>query len=219
MKKLLTALICSFSALPLLAASTCQTRVDKNINKTTAEKVMYCLNDEPEVTPVTKEPEVILANVYTVKYPKQNNQSQTKTQQSAQERTTKVYSPTPVAMRYYQRDVYPPFRNDILPHFSSVSADDTAITALRNERLEQEKPARKIVKQKKTYTKTKSKKKMVKKVVSQTATTVEEKEAQTLQEDPLTTNLTTDAYSQDFPGISATPADFGYNDTDPALQQ
>ena len=50
MKKFLVFAVCSFVVSPLLAASTCVSRVDKNLDKSTAEKIDFCLTEEVDLT-------------------------------------------------------------------------------------------------------------------------------------------------------------------------
>ena len=125
MKKYFSIFVFSLAAVPVFAAaSTCETRVDKHQGATTAERVEYCLTEEPaaETQDVT---EVILSDVYSVQYP------QPKAKKSApQQEETKIYSKEPVSMEYLDRDDYPAFRNDILPSFSDEQAHKTAMEAI-----------------------------------------------------------------------------------------
>lgn len=126
MKKLFSFFVLSAAAAPLLAAvSTCETRVDKHQDASTAQRVEYCLTEEPQEIDETPVTEVVLSDVYSVQYPKQ------KTKQTAsQQQETKTYTQQPISMEYLDRNDYPAFRNDILPRLNDDTAHATALEAL-----------------------------------------------------------------------------------------
>lgn len=219
MKKIVSVLLLIFTAGPLVwAASNCVSRVDKNLDKTTAEKVQYCLTEDPEEEPTTEKDEVILTDVYSVKYPRRKNAPAAN---QPQERTIKVYSTAPVEMAYTDQKKYPRFRNDIMPTLSTEEANETALQALQEQRDDKSvskakakaKPAKKPARRPKA--------KPVAKVQAPTqADSQQVRQAQALQNDPLATNPTQDnTVPADFLDDSVMgPSGFGYNATDPAMQ-
>ena len=126
MKKLFSFFVLCVAAAPVLAAvSTCETRVDKHQDASTAERVDYCLTEEPQEADDTPVTEVVLSDVYSVQYPKP------KTKKSATEQeVTKTYTQQPISQEYIDRDDYPAFRNDILPRLNDDSAHAVALEAL-----------------------------------------------------------------------------------------
>lgn len=69
MNKLSILFLLLAAGVPLCAQSTCETRVDRNLDKTTMEKVHYCLT--PEEEPVSdKEPQVIYFSAYDSRAPR-----------------------------------------------------------------------------------------------------------------------------------------------------
>lgn len=222
MKKILFLLLVSFAAAPLLAAaSTCQTRVDNNLDKSTAEKVRRCLTEEPEPendTPVT---EVILSDTYSVQYPKQKTKKK-----NSQPQTIKIYEEQPVSTEFLNRRDYPAFRNDILPSANMETAHDTALEALRGQhkpekKAKAKKPARKTVKKQVPAPKQQPEPARPQAANPNAPAPEQIRQAQQLQADPLSQNPTQDGSVPEgfLDGGVMGPADFGYNATDPAFQQ
>ena len=60
--------VCALLAPAAYAQSTCETRVDRNLDKSTQQKVEYCLTPEPEKAP--NEPRVVYFSSYYVSSPK-----------------------------------------------------------------------------------------------------------------------------------------------------
>lgn len=115
--------------------STCQTRVDENIDKSTTEKVQRCLTAETqEVT--SSSPQVLVAETYDVQYP-QSSQARRSVKQTQSTKTIKTYSPSETYQAYYDSE-YPALRNDILPTPSAEEAHATALKAIRGETEEEE---------------------------------------------------------------------------------
>lgn len=215
MNKLFYFFALSFLAAPLFAAaSTCETRVDKNLDKSTSEKVDRCLTDEVTVDegPVT---EVVLSDTYSVQYPK----PKTKAKKSAQsQQVTRVYTSTPVSQEYLERDDYPAFRNDTLPNINAEQAHEAALQALRpgaKNAKSTAKPAKKNASKP-----TRQKAAPAAQTVPTQTPPAEIAQAQALENDPLYQDVTdggaTPAGFTD--GGVMGPAGFGYNATDPALQ-
>ncbi len=128
MKKLFSIFAFSFAAAPLLAAvSTCETRVDKHPGASTAQRVNYCLTEDPQTQQDTPVTQVILSDVYDVQYP------QPKTAQPAPTQETKIYQPNPISMEYLDKDDYPAFRNDIMPQINAEQAHTSARNALNTQ--------------------------------------------------------------------------------------
>ena len=222
MKKLFSILALIFFATPLvLAASNCAQRVDKNLDKSTSEKVERCLTEEPKAEydgPVT---EVILSDTYSVQFPHPKEQAPAPKQ--PQQKTFQKYSPTPTAMQYTRRQTYPQFRNDVMPSLNDDEAHETALQALQTQRnnsatgksakgskgTKSAKPARKL-----------PRKATAKPTKPAPAVNPQVQQARALQNDPLSTNPTQDnTVPPDFldDGVMG-PAGFGYNATDPAMQ-
>ncbi len=216
MKKLIALIAAVLIGMPALAKSNCQTRVDKNLDKTTSEKIQKCLTEDPVEEDKTPQPEVVLTDTYSVIYPqsksdpkqKQNpkqgqkqSQKQNNTKQTTEQKT---YKPEPVQHEYLDGTTYPSFRNDELPTLNQEEAHDTAMQALKG----YNKPAvTRPAKQNKPAVKPATK-----------TPPQEIQEADALQDDPLATAQSTQLTEfQDDSVLS--PADFGYNDTDPAFQQ
>jgi len=247
MKKFLVFAVCSLAAAPLLTASTCVSRVDKNLDKTTAEKIDFCLTEEEVISDETPATEVIYSDTQNVQYPKKKNKR--KHQASAKQQTTKVYTTSPVSLEYFNRNEYPAFRNDTLPSVNAESAHETALEALRGEKKPAkkaaQKPKRKLKKQKAAPVvppsaeplpapKPKSAIRCATINCSATAETpvvtplstpsaednAEVAQAQALQNDPLSSDNTLDGtVPAGFLDDGVMGADnFGYNATDPAFQ-
>ena len=119
---------------PLVGAvSTCQTRVDDAMDKTTAEKVQRCLTEESQEFN-EEMPKVLVSETYDVEYPGQKRvrqQSSTRTT-----RTVKTYTPSEAYQAYYDSE-YPSLHNDILPTLSAEEAHATALRAIRGETEEE----------------------------------------------------------------------------------
>ena len=215
MKKFLLLAICSFSAPALLAASTCVSRVDKNLDKSTAEKIDFCLTEEVELTEETPATEVIYSDTQSVQYPRPKTKRQQKA--SAKQQTTKVYTTSPVSLEYFNREEYPSFRNDTLPSINAESAHETALEALREEK----KPA-KTTKPKRTINKQSKQKTVAPASQAKSAQTPasEVAQAQALQNNPLAQdNTAAGSVPPDFLDDGVLGSDnFGYNATDPAFQ-
>ena len=93
------------------AQSTCETRVDRNLDKTTQQKVEYCLTPEPEKVP--NEPRVVYFSSYYATSPKPN--AKVKIPRYI-EQPGKKYKETPLSRNreYWEAVVYPLFENDTL---------------------------------------------------------------------------------------------------------
>ena len=213
MKKFLVFAVCSFLASPLLAASTCVSRVDKNLDKSTAEKIDFCLTEEVDLTEEAPSTELIFSDTQDVQYPKRKNKRSAKT--SAPKQDNKVYIQPPVSLEYSDRNEYPSFRNDTLPSINAETAHETALEALRGHK----KPAKKIVKKSKPQKAAKAAAPNKQPQPVQTPA-AEVAQAQALQNDPLTQNNTDNGIvPADFLDDGVLGSDnFGYNATDPALQ-
>lgn len=226
MKKIISAVFL-FSALPVFAASTCEQRVDKNLNKSTAQKVSLCLTPPEELPASEDATRVIYYNASSAK-PKAKDRTQPDENQKP-----KIYKDQgkPVNKEYVGKRTYPPFVNDVVSSEDEKNADETAMQALAAGRKPSArtdaKPARKV--------KTEAKPKAVKKVTVQTSAPKtpsvlldngdgtplsEVVQAQALENDPVTQNYTDGGaapagFLQD---DLMTGESFGYNNTDPALQ-
>ena len=93
------------------AQSTCETRVDRNLDKTTQQKVEYCLTPEPEKVP--NEPRVVYFSSFYATSPKPN--AKVKIPRYI-EQPGKKYKETPLSRNreYWEAVVYPLFENDTL---------------------------------------------------------------------------------------------------------
>lgn len=214
MKKLFLFLTVSLAAGSLFAAvSNCQTRVDKHPDASTADRVKYCLTEEPQQADQTAATEVVLSDVYSVLYPK----AKTKKAKKEQE-VTKVYKTRPVSTEYLDQNHYPAFRNDIMPTLSEEDAHAAALEAINSDK--------KAKKQKKAASKPartlKASPKKEPKAEKQNPQTPEAQiqQAQALQNDPLYQDNTANgaAPAGFLDGGVMGPGDFGYNATDPAFQ-
>ena len=225
MKKLFLTLVTLFTAAPLvLAASNCATRVDKNLDKSTTEKVEKCLNEEPdpeEEGPVT---EVLISDTYSVQFPRPKEEQAAK--QQPRQQNFRRYTAEPVAMTYTDQQHYHRFRNDIMPSSSDEQAHETAREAFKQQRgTAPAKPkGAKNVKPSRTV-KAKPAQKPANKPAAKPAQQPAQPnpqvaQAQALQNDPLATNPTQDGtVPNGFLDDSVLgPSGFGYNDTDPAFQ-
>lgn len=234
MKKLIYVFALSLLAAPLYAAaSTCETRVDKNLDKSTRQKVEVCLTEEPEPE-AEAATEVILSDTYSVQYPKPKKPQAAPTQQVIEK-----YTPGPVSQEYLDRDDYPAFRNDSLPRLSDEEAHETALDALHQQataaqsvkaqkpaRKKAAKPARKKVQPAPAPAAAKTEAALPQQQLPQPQPVVptqtpaaELEQAQALQKDPLYTDYTDQgATPQGFTDNGIYQDDFGYNATDPALQ-
>ncbi len=221
MKKLIYVFVLSLTSAPLhAAASTCQTRVDKNLDKSTRQKVEYCLTQEPQDTQADAVTEVVLSDTYSVQYPKPK-----KAKAAPQPQVIKKYSTGPVSQEYLDRDDYPAFRNDSLPRLSDEEAHETALEALHQQSTAAQ-PAKTKKPARKKAGKPVRKKTQLSTDLDQTQPAVptqtpaaELEQAQALQEDPLYANTTDGgATPQGFSDGGVYQSDFGYNATDPALQ-
>ena len=229
MKKLIYVFALSLLAAPLYAAaSTCETRVDKNLDKSTRQKVEFCLTEEPEPE-AEAATEVILSDTYSVQYPKPKKPQAEPTQQVIEK-----YTPGPVSQEYLDRDDYPAFRNDSLPRLSDEEAHETALDALHRPtdkaqkpaRKKAAKPARKKVQPAPAPAAAKPEAALPQQQLPQPQPVVptqtpaaELEQAQALQKDPLYTDYTDQgATPQGFTDNGIYQDDFGYNATDPALQ-
>ena len=217
MKSFGMCVICLVSSVSVWAASNCVSRVDKNLDKTTAEKINYCLTEDTTPVAEEKETEIIWSDTYSVQYPKpKNKQAKAKTQPET--KNVKVYKSGPVAMTYTDRNTYPSFRNDTLPSLNDNQANEAALEALRAN------PTAKNAKQQKPAVKKKAAK-PARQVKAENAATAQQQaqqqQAQALQNDPLATNPTDNGtVPNEFLDDSIMgPSGFGYNATDPAFQQ
>ena len=223
----ITLLTVAFMA-PALAASNCVSRVDKNLKKTTKEKINYCLEEDQTPEAPADTTEIVWSETYSVQFPKQKKN--TKSNETAQTQIKTVSNDTPVSREYLDSKTYPQFRNDTLPRLSPEQAHETAMEA-----LQQQTPTEKADKQQKPASRNKNAGKPKRQVKADKSTTAKAvpaekpaqapsaqvQEAQALQNDPLATNPTDNgAAPADFLDDSVMgPADFGYNATDPAFQQ
>ena len=229
MKKLIYVFALSLLAAPLYAAaSTCETRVDKNLDKSTRQKVEFCLTEEPEPE-AEAATEVILSDTYSVQYPKPKKPQAEPTQQVIEK-----YTPGPVSQEYLDRDDYPAFRNDSLPRLSDEEAHETALEALHRPTAKAQKPARKKASKparkkvqpapapaaaKPEAARPQQQLPQPQPVVPTQTPAAELEQAQALQKDPLYTDYTDQgATPQGFTDNGIYQDDFGYNATDPALQ-
>lgn len=229
MKKLIYVFALSLLAAPLYAAaSTCETRVDKNLDKSTRQKVEFCLTEEPEPE-AEAATEVILSDTYSVQYPKPKKPQAEPTQQVIEK-----YTPGPVSQEYLDRDDYPAFRNDSLPRLSDEEAHETALEALHHPTAKAQKPARKKAAKparkkvqpapapaaaKPEAAQPQQQLPQPQPVVPTQTPAAELEQAQALQKDPLYTDYTDQgATPQGFTDNGIYQDDFGYNATDPALQ-
>ena len=229
MKKLIYVFALSLLAAPLYAAaSTCETRVDKNLDKSTRQKVEFCLTEEPEPE-AEAATEVILSDTYSVQYPKPKKPQAEPTQQVIEK-----YTPGPVSQEYLDRDDYPAFRNDSLPRLSDEEAHETALEALHRPTAKAQKPARKKAAKparkkvqpapapaaaKPEAARPQQQLPQPQPVVPTQTPAAELEQAQALQKDPLYTDYTDQgATPQGFTDNGIYQDDFGYNATEPALQ-
>ena len=209
MKKFLVFVACSSLTASAWAASDCVTRVDKNLDKTTAEKIEFCLTEEVETPAETPTTEVIFSDTHEVQYPQSKSKSKkqkNKQVQSTKKKNAKKRSSATVSTEYYEVSEYPAFRNDVHPRQSAEDAHEVALEALRG----QNKPAKKSAAKPKRKIAKEQKQKIVQEV----------KQAQAIENDPIVQNPTdNDTVPAGFldDGVMG-PADFGYNATDPALQ-
>ena len=220
MKNILTMLAAVLLAAPLLAASTCESRVDKNLDKSTSEKVKKCLNDDEQTADDTPEPEVLISETYSVIYPqpkekknqKQNQKQKQKQNNSKQSKEQKTYAAPKTQNEYVDRTTYPSFRNDFLPLMNPEEAHDVALDALKGYK----KPT--ISKPVKN-TKPSVQNNQSDEIAKEQQLSPVEIEANGLQNDPLAQpSDTTVPVGFEDDGVLG-PADFGFNDTDPAFQQ
>ncbi len=243
MKKMIYVFAFSLAAAPLLAAaSTCETRVDKHGNSTTAERVKQCLTEptaEPDNGPVT---EVVISDTYSVQFPKKKNK---KSKAKAKPVEQKVYSKQASNMEFFDREDYPAFRNDTLPNVSQEEAHDAAMEALRHSKkadkpAKKKKPARKVKAAKKPaavqapapqeyapvteYAPAVEQPAATAAPASYTAPTqtppAKVAQAQALQNDPLYQSYTDNGVAPEgfTEGSVMGPDNFSYNATDPAYQ-
>jgi len=230
MKKLIALVIALFLITPLMAKSTCQTRVDKNLDKSTSEKVKQCLTEEDQTIDDTPKPEVLISETYSVIYPqpkgsqkqkqkqdpkqnqKQNQQQASKQNNSKQSKEQKTYSAPKTQNEYLNRTTYPSFRNDQLPLINQEEAHDVALDALKGyKKPTVSKPVK--------NTKPSAKNNQSEPIDPEQPLSPVEIEANGLQNDPLAqpSDPAVPAGFED--GGVLGPADFGFNDTDPAFQQ
>ena len=225
MKNILTMLAAVLLAAPLLAASTCESLVDKNLDKSTSEKVKQCLTEEEQAADDTPKAEVLISETYSVVYPKpkekqnqKQNQKQTQKQNqkqnnSKQSKEQKIYTPQKVQNEYLDRTTYPSFRNDRLPLINPEEAHDTVLDALKGDKKPTvSKPVKNTKPAAKNNQSTQADN-------EQPQLSPVEIEANGLQNDPLAqpSDPAVPAGFED--GGVLGPSDFGFNDTDPAFQQ
>ncbi|MBR3632594.1 MAG: hypothetical protein IKN49_06020 [Elusimicrobiaceae bacterium] len=212
---------------PAWAASNCVSRVDKNLNKTTQEKINYCLEEDQTPEAPADTTEIVWSETYSVQFPKQKQNAKEKEAPQTQIKT--VPNDTPVSKEYLDRKTYPPFRNDTMPRMSAEQAHETAMEALQQNAADktdkQQKPAKRNKNAGKPKRQVKADNAVSAKVAPAekpaAAPSAQVQEAQALQNDPLATNPTDNgAVPADFldDGVMG-PSDFGYNATDPAFQQ
>ncbi len=222
MKNLTAVLAGVLLAVPLCSASTCQTRVDSNLDKSTTEKVQRCLTQEPETEQTKAGSEVIFSETHEVIYPKKSNTKSL----PKDTKTFQKYTPSEVHQVYVDQASYPLFRNDTLPISSAKQADDTALQALKEQRnlaIQKNEESKTKLTIKKTH-KQKPNRKVILPAVqpetapSQTTPPEEIQQAEALQNDPLAPQQN-DTAPAGFENSVLSPADFGYNATDPAFQQ
>lgn len=202
-------------ALPLAAVSTCESRVDKNADKTTAQRVEACLTEETDSTETAEATEVILTDTYSVQYPTRKKRQAAK----PETKTVTTYKAQPVATAYVQRPDYPAFRNDVLPQLSVEEANAAAQQAMQEDAQRHfTKPAKKMKEAKKPVRKSNVKKETSQPPQDQAASAEQIQQAQALQNDPQAVPQE-NALPDDFDESLLGPSDFGYNATDPAFQQ
>ena len=228
MKNIWIALFTVAVTVPAMAASNCVSRVDKNLNKTTTEKINYCLEEDQTPEPPADTTEVVWSETYSVQFPKPKQKAQEQPAPQTQIKT--VPSDTPVSREYLDRQTYPPFRNDTMPRMAPDVAHQMAMEALHPSSAEKtdkkQKPASRHTKAAKPKRHVKSASATAAKAApaadqpAQPAT-AQVQEAQALQNDPLATNPTDNGtVPAGFLDDSVMgPSDFGYNATDPAFQQ
>jgi len=217
MKKLF-GIFCCMLAAGAIFASTCETRVDNKWDKTTQERIDTCLNEEQSALDEAPKTKVIVSDVSTAQYPK------AKAKKPAVRTVYKKYAEQESYKEYVDQEKYPKFKNDFVPAQSAEVAHETAMQAMQEQRQIEEQPVVKKVK------KAKKKPAAVKKVEVQAEEAFQEPEpaptytppAEIQQAHELEDNLTAPDTTTNDPFLSddvLESADFGYNDTDPALQQ
>lgn len=197
-------------------ASTCETRVDKNLDKTTAEKVRYCLMEDENPSDSKPTSHVIATDIYDVKYPQKKT-----TPSETQPQTIKQYKAGVTTVQYVDRPDYPAFRNATLPHISEIEAHETALESIQTQKTSSKNKSAKTGK-KKTKPAKKTPKSQQKPARTDDPTPAAEiEQAKALQNDPLAQNPTDNGtVPADFLDDSVMgPSGFGYNATDPAFQQ
>lgn len=210
-QKIMLVALC-LSASPVWAASTCQQRVDGNLDKSTRQKVELCLTEPAEPVVSENAARVIYSSV-------QPSVPQPHEEKPVPYKKTKVYKdPGPVNSEYVERRDFVPFVNDIPSSRDLQEAGDSALdmiaagqeAAAASSARKNTKPARKL---------NSAAKPAVKKTVPAAAPApqpvtppAELQEAQALQNDPL------DSLDDDLEEDVLSDDSFGYNATDPALQ-
>lgn len=103
--------VCALLAPAAYAQSTCETRVDRNLDKSTQQKVEYCLTPEPEKVP--NEPRVVYFSSYYVSSPKPKDKVKIP---RYIKQPGKKYKEEPLSRNreYWEAVVYPLFENDTL---------------------------------------------------------------------------------------------------------
>ena len=190
--------------------STCESRVDAAKNKTTADRIEACLNEEDVTAETTPATEVLISETYSVQYSKRK----TKKQPQQEPQAVKVYKPQPVSTSYTQRPDYPTFRNDTLPQLNDEEANAVTQEALKEQAARNaEKPAKKMKAAPKPARKSKAS------APAKTQTPPQEiQQAQAIQNDPLAP-AQDNTLPSDFDESLMDPVDFGDNATDPAFQK
>lgn len=227
MNKTAVIFLLAFAAAPAFAASTCETRVDQHTDATTAKRVEVCLKEEATEEEVPQGPRVH-TEIYSVKYPAQK----TKKQNTDKPAIIKKYKKETVNTEFLDQNQYPIFRNDTWPRLNAEEAHEAALEAIGAQNAENEKNATNKPRAKK-QTKKPARKitQPLPTVPAQGTAQIEEQfspaqtspaqlqQAQATENDPLYQNNTdSGATPAGFNDNLLGPADFGYNDTDPAMQ-
>ena len=112
MKKLTVLFLLLAAGLPLCAQSTCETRVDRNLDKTTMQKVHYCLypEEEPSTEP---ESQVIYFAAYDSRAPRPSQKPRIPMEIVQPEGAVYHEEALSKNREYWEAKHYPLFTNDI----------------------------------------------------------------------------------------------------------
>jgi hypothetical protein len=140
MKKMIPfVLLFSMAALPVSAASTCETRVDNHQDASTTERVAYCLSDDETVTS-TEKPELIYSDIYA-------NPPQTDEKITPTKNKNPYYNPKrkSVAQEYVSSEKFPAFKNGTMSEQERIELEQKVALAKQladNYHATGQKPAR-----------------------------------------------------------------------------